>query len=343
MVVTIISCVITIASIITTIVVYVKRKKYPVSINFYVQDAVRLTNPLMDNFKKIALTYSGQETRQSVSYVQALFCNTGDEDVRLSETTAEQGICIKLPDGYKWLEVQVKEKNEALNVSIDIDQEDKSIVHINGGLFRRDEVFSFEAFVEGELTRDNYHQKIQVSHRFCNMEDIHVEEMYPLEKKEERKLFFKSSIIASVLSVILFGFMTYILLADKPVNFIEKGVASEKVYSAHVYNQDTIILTDSEGIVWPWNNNKYSIQEFKNKFEINTYTSSVFVWIVLIITSLYGLLILLGLGAICYLAIKDRTRNKVRKLYTQLVSKEQLHNNSEAAPENKLDEGMQEK
>ena len=114
MIVTITSSVITIASIITTIVVFVKRKKYPVTINFYVQDAVRLTNPLMDKFQNIALTYNGQETKQSVSYVRALFCNTGDEDIRLSDDAVEQGISIKLPNGYKWLEVQLKEKSEEI-------------------------------------------------------------------------------------------------------------------------------------------------------------------------------------------------------------------------------------
>lgn len=333
MVITIISIIITIASIITTIVVCVKRKKYPVSINFYVQDAVRLTNPLMDNFQNIALTYNGQKTNQSVSYVQALFCNTGDEDIRLSEDTVEQGISIKLPNGYKWLEVQIKEKTEVLNVSIDIDQEDKSVVHVSGGLFRRDEIFSFDAFVEGELTRDNYRQNIQVSHRFSNTEDIRVEEMYPIEKKEERKLFYKSSVIGGVLALIMLGFMAYILLTDKPVNYIEKGAASDMVYSAHVYNQDTIIVTKFEGIVWPWNSNKYSIQEFKNKFEVNTYTSSVLFWMVSIFASIYGLLLLVALGAICYLSIKDRTRNKVRMLYSQLVSEEQLRINNKETSE----------
>lgn len=335
MIVTITSSVITIASIITTIVVFVKRKKYPVTINFYVQDAVRLTNPLMDKFQNIALTYNGQETKQSVSYVRALFCNTGDEDIRLSDDAVEQGISIKLPNGYKWLEVQLKEKSEALNVSVDIDPEDKSVMHVSGGLFRRDEVFSFDAFVEGELTRKNYGKTINVVHRFRNTEDIHVEEMSPIEKKNKRRFLYKYYGIASVLMLIIFGFMTYALLTDKPVNFVEKGGPSEKVYSAHVYDQDTIIVTRFDGIVWPWNNNKYSIHEFKNKYEINTYTSSISFWCVLTIASIYGLLVVVVLGAVCYSRIKDRTMNKVRKIYSQLVSKEHSHSSNEDASQKK--------
>lgn len=317
------SFVIGVIALIVSIVLYVRRKKYPGQIGFYLLDAVKLTNPLFDKSKNIKLTYDDRELEHGVSYLRALVCNVGEDDISLNANSAEDGINIKLPESNKWLDVQLQEKSESLQVSITKDENDGSILHVDGGLFKRDEIFTFEAYIEGEFAK-NDGGNICVDHRLPNTASIQTEGMFHVQKKQKRRYFYGTYAFLSVIAFFALGMGMYAMLNDNPINFVERGSENyENVYSAHVYTQDSIIVTRFEGLVWPWNDNKYSVSDFNEKFEISTYTSSVQYWMVMSVLILYGTVILLFVIGLIYLDIKDKAKKNAEKLYLQLVDKEE--------------------
>lgn len=319
----IIGCLISIIGIIITLVIEKHRNKYPKRMKFYILDAVRLTNPMVDKLEDIKLEYNGQRITNKVSYIKGLFYNEGDEDIILKENETEEGLTIELPSGYKWLSVNYKEHSDRLKVEFDIDKDNTSILHISSRVFKRAEIFSFDAFVEGEIEkRQKIKDKIKISHRFFNTAPIETETMYDIVHENESKKFVNISTSISIISLILMIFSSYILSTNAPARFKEKGVAGDSIvaYTAYVCPGDSIAIVEDVDILWPWNNNRFSIEEFNEKFEVTTYISKDGK---IMRGIMYGFIVLFALIIILlvWVAISENQRKKVRRIYTKIQKK----------------------
>ncbi len=319
----IIGCLISIIGIIITLVIEKHRNKYPKRMKFYILDAVRLTNPMVDKLEDIKLEYNGQRITNKVSYIKGLFYNEGDEDIILKENETEEGLTIELPSGYKWLSVIYKEHSDRLKVEFDIDKDNTSILHISSRVFKRAEIFSFDAFVEGEIEkRQKIKDKIKISHRFFNTAPIETETMYDIVQENESKKFVNISSSISIISLILMIFSSYILSTNAPARFKEKGVAGDSIvaYAAYVCPGDSIAIVEDVDILWPWNNNRFSIEEFNEKFEVTTYISKdgkIMRGIMYVFIVLFALIIIL----LVWVAISENQRKKVRRIYRKIQKK----------------------
>lgn len=319
----IIGCLISIIGIIITLVIEKHRNKYPKHMKFYILDAVRLTNPMVDKLEDIKLEYNGQRITNKVSYIKGLFYNEGDEDIILKENETEEGLTIELPSGYKWLSVNYKEHSDRLKVEFDIDKDNTSILHISSRVFKRAEIFSFDAFVEGEIEKSQkIKDKIKILHRFFNTAPIETETMYDIVQENESKKFVNISSSISIISLILMIFSSYILSTNAPARFKEKGVAGDSIvaYAAYVCPGDSIAIVEDVDILWPWNNNRFSIEEFNEKFEVTTYISKDS-RIMRVITYIFIVMLVLIIILLVWVAISENQRKKVRRIYTKIQKK----------------------
>lgn len=299
-----------------------RRDKYPKRMKFYVLDAVRLTSPIVDKLQNIQLEYNGKKITQTVSYFKGLFSNIGNEDVSLKSSQSEEGISIKLPDECKWLSVNLKEHSDKLNVEFSIDTDDASLLHVCGGVFRRDELFSFDAFIEGELTKQKVHEKkLGITHRIANAENIKVETMYDIKKDRFNRAFFMSSSIFGILFFGIFAFMFYSMSLVSPVRYIDKteNEGNSIPYAAFVCDSDTIaVVCDDDMVIWPWSKNRYSFEEFSSRFTLSTYISTDRKWmciIMMVVMILFVLIFAVGL----YGQIKETYRRNIRDQYLKIL------------------------
>lgn len=319
----IIGCLISAIGIIITIVIENHRNKYPKRMRFYILDAVRLTNPMVDKLEDIKLEYNGQPITNNVSYIKGLFFNEGNEDIVLKESETEEGLTIELPDGYRWLSVNYKEHSNRLKVEFDIDKDNASILHISSSVFKRTEIFSFDAFVEGEIEkRQDIQNIIKLSHRFYNIAPIKTETMYDIVQENESKKFVNISSSISIVFILALIFFSYVLSTNAPARFHEKGVTSDSIvaYAAYVCPGDSIAIVEDVNILWPWNKNRFSIEEFNDKFEVTTYISRDSK-IMRGITYVFIVMLVMMLILLVWIAIMEKKRKEVRRIYTKLQKK----------------------
>lgn len=299
--------------------------KYPKRIKFYVLDAVRMTDPLVDKTKNIKLEYDGKKITNTISYIKMLLCNVGNADIELGEQPSDESLSIRLPKGYKWLKFDLIENSDKLRINLTKDNNDESLLHVNGGVFKREELFTLEALVEGELTKQQVSDnKLTIEQRFCNAEKTKTETMYDLNQIKETRFFLWISAIVWILLLTGTFFMAYTSASNTPVRFLEKNVDNDThtAFAAYVCENDSIAVVEDTDMVWPWTKNRYSLNEFCDKYEVSTYISkeSKAMAIVMIFVSV---LFVFFIALTIWGALTIRVKKKVSNFYTKLLQSRQ--------------------
>lgn len=318
----IIGIIVGLASVVLAAVFEWRRKKYPKRMRFYILDAVRLTSPIVDELKNVTLVYDDKPITKTVSYLKTLFANSGTKDVDLQLIQKEDALSIKLPNECRWLTVELKDKSKGLKVSLEIDETDPSILYVTGGVFKKDELFSFDAFIEGEFTKEDVEEKrINVNHRFYDTENIKVEKMYDLEQKGRKKLIFPLiySIVISIGSL----FSLYMINNNVPAKFVEKELALDSVtlYSAYVGNMDSLIVVEDNKITFPWNITQFSLKDFNDKYELSTLVSKERKIMQMVCGILFILVVVMVIFFFVFFVMLDNpSQRKVIKRYSNLIN-----------------------
>lgn len=253
----------------------IRRKKYPKRMEFYVLDLVRIISPLVRKYESIKLLHNDQETK-NVSFLRGMFLCVGDEDVELKSDNNSGGLQVSLPDGYKWLEVHPQERTKGLEVNCTIDVQSPNVLLVTADLFKRDEAFTFDAYVEGNDDTRLESACITIDHRLNNTEEIYARKInIPQMRKRKKRLWLVG--IYLVVSIILTCAMSYGLYYDRPIRYVDKQ-QSENVYSAVLISNDSVAVSDGKNGVLPWNREHLSIDEFKQKYEIYTNFHEMTTW-----------------------------------------------------------------
>lgn len=319
---TIIGIIVGLVSIVLAAIFELRRRKYPKRMSFYILDAVRLTSPIVDELKNVTLVYNDKPITKTVSYLKTLFANSGTKDIDLQLIQKEDALSIILPNECRWLTVELKDKSKGLKVSLEIDETNPSILYVTGGVFKKDELFSFNAFIEGEFTKEDVEEKrISVSHRFYDTENIKVEKMYDVEEKGRKKLIFPL-IYLIVMSIGLL-FSLYMINNNVPAKFVERGLVLDSVplYSAYVGNMDSLIVVEVNKIAFPWNINQFSLEDFNDKYEISTLVSTErkVMQIVVVILSIL-LVVIVIFFIVLFVMLDNPSQRKIIKRYSKLIN-----------------------
>ena len=241
------------------------KKKYPKQMEFYVLDLVRIISPLIRKYDSIKLLHNDKET-QNVSFIRCMCMCTGDEDVILKSESPKDGMQVVLPKEYKWLEVQPQESSKGLEVDLTIDSEQPTILHISSELFKREEAFTFDAYIEGQTDERLRTSDIKIQHRLNNTGKV-TPQIANISQTISRK---RRLIYAGFMCAFLFLMMSlsaYNALFDRPLRYVDKSDC-ETIYSAKVVENDTIAVAKGWNGVLPWNEERYSLDEFVSRYDI---------------------------------------------------------------------------
>ena len=226
---------------------------------------------------------------------------------------------------YKWLEVHLRERTEGLEIKMTIDEKSPNILHICSDLFKRDEVFTFDAYIEGKESASLEIEDIKIHHRISEAEKV--ESQYvSIGRTLMRRRYIWMISGTLVLSFFLMCFVASNTLLDRPIRFADK-TDKETLCSVMVVDNDSIAVSKGTRGVLPFRAERYSIDDFKKKYEINTKISPhTHTLEVLIIC----LLFMFGLYAIWDFVSRYRPyrhQKKIIDIYTKVIKKKSKNTN----------------
>ena len=301
---------------IPSLIIAISRKKYPKRLEFYVLDLVRIISPFVKKYGSIKLLHDGKETK-NVSFIKGMCVSSGDEDIVLESRTQKGGMQVLLPAEYKWLEVHIQARSEGLNVSAEIDTEEPNILNISSELFKRDEVFTFDAYIEGEKENRLKINEINISHRIEGAEKVEPRyvSVYGVESKKRS---FRSLIYLCIAAIVTMASTTFLMVHDRPIRYVDKNDA-ETNYTAAIITPDTISVSKGADGVWPWNCEQYTLEEFKLKFEINVKQRTVSYDFLIKMGVIFILFILAVIGFAIYVRHRMNRDKKVVDVYNKIT------------------------
>lgn len=302
-----------------SLIVAISRKKYPKRMEFYVLDLVRIISPFVKKYDSIKLLHDGKETK-NVSFIKGMCECSGDEDVILKSNTQNGGMQVQLPIEYKWLEVHIQARSEGLEVSAEIDKEEPNVLNICSELFKRDEVFTFDAYIEGEMDNRLKIKEILVNHRIEGAEKV--EPRYvSVFGVESQKRSFRSLVYLCISMIIAMASSTFLMVYDRPIRFVDKNNIGT-IYTAAIINPDTISVSEGADGVWPWKCEQYSLDEFNSKYKVDISKRTVSYDFLIKMSVIFILFILGVIGFAVYVRHRMNRDKKVVDKYNKIIKNE---------------------
>ncbi len=243
----------------------IRARRYPCKLDFYVHDFGRIISPQAKKYDTIRLMHKDEEI-QNAFYLKCFFVCSG-EDVSLPEDS-KYGMQVVLPEGYKWLEVHPQESTKGLDVSLCIDTDAPNKLCISSTLIKRNEIYSFEAYICGDEETSISAEDILIQHRLKDLGKLRLQETDLLNLREaKQELKYKG--IAYAFIILLFGLLLTNTLFCKSVRFVEKD-NPEKIHTAMLVKNDTIAVSVHHSALFPWDREEYAISSFNEKFELES-------------------------------------------------------------------------
>ncbi len=298
-------------------IVAVSKKKYPKKIEFYVLDMVQIISPLVHKYDSIKLLHNNKET-SNVAFLRSMCMCVGDEDVALKSDMPQGDLRVVLPKEYKWLEVRPQENSQGLEITCTIDSDKPNEMHVTSNLFKRDEAFTFDAYIEG---KDDSHitiNNIEVCHRINNMGKIHPHK-FNLSKTKARKRKLWTIGVMCVLYIILAAVMAYGVYYDRPIRYVEVNnhQDSTALYSATLVSDSVMAVSKGSMGVLPWKNESMSIKKFNDRYCIYAKSPTSTIWG--LITTI-GVPLLLCVTMLISLVIMIIFHTKEKKVFDAYVA-----------------------
>lgn len=300
---------------IPSFIVAISRKKYPKRMEFYVLDLVRIISPLIHKYDSIKLLHNDKET-QNVSFLRGMFVCSGDEDVVLKPDGNNKGLRVSLPLGYHWLEVHPQEGTNGLKVDCKIDEKRANVMYITSELFKRDEAFTFDAYIEGGDNDRLATKNIKVNHRLLNAGKIetHRVDLFSMLSKK-RKLWLFGVIYAMI--ILLGCLSTFGLLYDRPIRYVDKQ-NTDNICSAILVKTDTVAISKGRNGINPWKQEYMSIEDFKQNYDLYTQCPEKTVWDIMIIVVFPICVCVFLVSVFIFMVASYRRQKKVADMYCKI-------------------------
>jgi hypothetical protein len=115
-----------------------------VRIIYALDQALALTDDIMQSFSDLAITFRDQPISANLVLLKGYFINTGRIDI--TENMVEKCISINLPDQFEWIDCNVVDSSPSLQVVTISSSAQK--VEFRTGLWKRKEYFKFDALAK---------------------------------------------------------------------------------------------------------------------------------------------------------------------------------------------------
>lgn len=305
-----------------SIILYVRRKKYPKRIKTYLIDMVRIWNPEVDKYKNIQITHSNQKISESVSYIKGLFCGDGDEDIDVAKKIVT--FChIELPTTYKWLEVHRQESSPNLKVDFTIDSKSPNILNVGGTLIKRDEIFCFDGFYEGKGKEKDVKQILKVTHRLPNTDISRFQKLIDVgDKKKMYKMYIIPIYIVLLLFMVIWigavssqGRERSMIYKEK---FANDSISQSTLYCAHMVALDSVCISQYEELQNPLEKRTISMNQFCDEYVLTSHYNKKLAYVNFIEWWVMIVFLILSMLGFVYLFIQYIQNKKVLKRYRAL-------------------------
>jgi len=249
---------------VVSLVESIRARRYPYQLDFYIHDFGRIISQKAKKYDTIRLIHKDEEIKNAF-YLKCFFVCSGD-DMNLPEDT-KSGLQIVLPTGYKWLEVHPQASTTGLDVSLRINTDLPYKLSISSTLMKRDEIYSFEAYICGEEAYLST-EDILIQHRLKGMGTLRIQQTNLRDIKETKNaLKFKGLTYAFI--ILFMGMQLVNTMFCRSVRFVEKG-HPEKIHTAMLVKNDTIAVSVHHSALFPWDRQEYAINCFNEKFELES-------------------------------------------------------------------------
>lgn len=172
----------TVIGIIVAIILFYKQQKYPRKFSFYSFKTVNLYNNLSLPFSDVQIKYSGKEIKSNILYISGFIICDGHRDI----TGENNSIVFRLPDHYKWLDIDISSINENLH---DLDNTIKeNIATIFFDMFKCNESFFVQFLVETPYRNiESQKEILSIENRIVDTEEIvKIKELSPYVKERRQ-------------------------------------------------------------------------------------------------------------------------------------------------------------
>lgn len=147
-----------------------RKAKYPASLTFVRDQALGLFDEVTGKIPNLKISYRESEIDHSLIFVNGFIVNDGSKDI--SPEMVEKNLLANVPKNYEWLECVITSKSNDLIVSSKV--KDSQNLEFELGLFRRNEVFSFQAIALAKDKKsivdiEKFESKINWKHRIENL------------------------------------------------------------------------------------------------------------------------------------------------------------------------------
>lgn len=241
-----------------------KRKRRPCRLSYFPSEAISLYRNLTKGFDNLEITMDKKPIKNNVVFLSGFFANSGDIDIKGTENVVK----MQLPEGFKWLEVQLDSCSDGIEANFSIPDDTPSIATLNFGLFRVNEFIKFQALVEYEKKKEistlyRLHRKISFSHRIEDTGDVENGEIV------RRHVSYKRLLLPSLIMILLlFGYILCAMLFLNSDNLIYRNNSTNKEYSC-MMSDDNMIELQSRSLMeslFELRPEKIAVKEFTSQY-----------------------------------------------------------------------------
>lgn len=148
-----------------------KIQKYPSRLSFSIPTHSRVLQRVNSNFSEFSLKYKDYSIAQDLYYLEILVFNTRDSDV--SAPSFSSPVSIKLPNGAKWIDAQIKNQSPDVSGSVRVRPDQESCAELCFGLLRNKEFILIEGLIESNVDIiDHDNCKLKIEHRIANLDSF---------------------------------------------------------------------------------------------------------------------------------------------------------------------------
>ena len=121
-----------------------RRRRYPGRITYFEEGSIGLFDAIVRNLEDLSVIYKNKPVSENIVLLKGYIVNTGTKDI--TPAMIEEPLALKLPEGFKWLDVKVVSSSTSIKAGLEIKKETSAEFDL--GLFRVNEYVQFQALVE---------------------------------------------------------------------------------------------------------------------------------------------------------------------------------------------------
>ena len=197
-----------------------------------------------------------------------------------------------------------------------IDEQHPNVIHVTSELFKRDDAFAFDAYVEGSDDARLESSRITINHRLTNTAEIYARKISVVRMRERKKHLWLAGLYFAM-CVVLTCAMICAFFYDRPIRYVDKQ-QNEKVFSAVLISNDSVAILDGKNGVLPWNREHISVEEFIQKYDIYTDFHEMTTWDTVLMIGIIEFMNLIVLIMLILLIMVYRRQMRVIEAYEKI-------------------------